>query len=138
MKILERQGFSDFRFPAYDPDFRSFPGKFDRKLPENLLRRSLPDSTEVMFLMRSSLGRASGEFFPSTRTFARELPETIVHFTLGLSAVSAIGTVNLLPNALKIDLIGFVSILIAVMSDRISSLESRATCQFEARWWLSE
>jgi hypothetical protein len=80
MKILELQGFSGFRFPASDLDFRSFPGNFGRNLPENLLRRSLPDSTEVMFLMMSSLGRASGDFFPSTRTFARKLPETIVHF----------------------------------------------------------
>jgi hypothetical protein len=36
MKILERQGFSNFRIPASDPDFRSFPGNFVRKLPENL------------------------------------------------------------------------------------------------------
>jgi hypothetical protein len=36
MKILELQGFSDFRVPAFDPDFRSFPGNFDRNLPENL------------------------------------------------------------------------------------------------------
>ena len=63
MKILKRQGFSDFRLPACDPDFRSFPGNFVRNLPENLPFRSTPDSTKTNFLMTSSFGRASGDFF---------------------------------------------------------------------------
>jgi hypothetical protein len=35
MKILEQQGFSDFRVPAYYPDFDCSPGNFDRNLPES-------------------------------------------------------------------------------------------------------
>jgi hypothetical protein len=34
MKILELQGFSNFRLPAFDPDFHRSPGMFDRNLPE--------------------------------------------------------------------------------------------------------
>jgi hypothetical protein len=36
MKILEPRGFSEFRLPATDLDFRRSPGKFDRNLPESL------------------------------------------------------------------------------------------------------
>ena len=53
MKILEPQGFSDFRLPASDPDFRSFPGNFDRKLPET--------EVQLMGLQSAIGGDFSGE-----------------------------------------------------------------------------
>ena len=43
MKILELQGFSDFRIPASDPDFRSFPGNFDRNLSESDVQLCVKD-----------------------------------------------------------------------------------------------
>jgi len=55
MKILKSRGFSDFRLPASDPDFRSFPGNFDRKLPE----------TDVL---RGSTVGDHGRFFPARPT----------------------------------------------------------------------
>jgi len=42
IKILELQGFSNFRLPASDFDFDRSPGNFDRNLPENLLISSPP------------------------------------------------------------------------------------------------
>jgi len=65
MKILELKGFSNFRFPAFDPDFRSFPGNFGRNLPENLPFRGEPDSTKTNLLMTSSFGRASANYSAS-------------------------------------------------------------------------
>jgi hypothetical protein len=43
MKVLERLGSSDLRLPSSDPDFRSFPGNFDRKLSETDVQLRVKD-----------------------------------------------------------------------------------------------